>query len=95
MNSSSAVELRISQLSCASLKWRLDKLDRQQGLLCLLPSENGVIHLKGARVEQDTLGNKDGRGGSGGLVYSDVPLGPTLVISCVTVVGVYCFCYVV
>lgn len=69
---SSAVELRVSQLSCVSAKWQLGKLDREQGLLCLLPSESGVLHLKGARLPQSHTQRA-------GLVYSDVPLGPTLV----------------
>ena len=68
----SAVELRVSQLSCVSAKWELGKLDREQGLLCLLPSESGVLHLKGARLPQNHTHKA-------GLVYSDVPLGPTLV----------------
>ena len=72
-NKCSPVEIRLSQLSCISAKWTLEKLDREQGLLCLLPSESGVVHLKGCRLEQPSSG------GAGGLVYSDVPLGPTLV----------------
>ena len=85
VGASSAVELCISQLSCVSPRWRVDKLDPQQGLLCLLPSESGVIHLKGARVRacSESGRGKDAGGGCGrdgaGLVYSDVPLGPTLV----------------
>ena len=68
---SGAVELRVSQLSCVSPIWKVDKLDSQQGLLCLLPSESGVVHLKGSHGR----GQQDARG----LIYSDVPLGPTLV----------------
>ncbi len=70
-DTSTAVEFRVSQLSCVSRKWTLDKMDREQGLLCLLPSESGVVHLKGSRVDQLEDGQL--------LVYSDVPLGPTLV----------------
>jgi len=73
---SGAVELRVSQLSCVSPIWKVDKLDSQQGLLCLLPSESGVIHLKGSR-------GGCGQHNAGGLFYSDVPLGPTLVRVCV------------
>ena len=69
-NTTAAVEMRVSQISCISRKWTLEKLDREQGLLCLLPSESGAVHLKGSRLEWQT---------SRGLVYSDVPLGPTLV----------------
>jgi hypothetical protein len=69
-NTSAAVEMRVSQISCISRKWTLEKLDREQGLLCLLPSESGIVHLKGSRLECQS---------SEGLVYSDVPLGPTLV----------------
>ena len=60
----------LSDLLYQSRKWTLEKLDREQGLLCLLPSESGAVHLKGSRLEWQT---------SRGLVYSDVPLGPTLV----------------
>lgn len=77
-NTSAAVEMRVSQLSCISHKWTLERLDREQGLLCLLPSESGVVHLKGSRLERQT---------SGGLVYSDIPLGPTLVSSGVCLEG--------
>ena len=63
-NTTAAVEMRVS---CISRKWTLEKLDRE---LCLLPSESGAVHLKGSRLEWQT---------SRRLVYSDVPLGPTLV----------------
>jgi len=64
---SSAIELRALQLSCISNKWTVNKLDREQGLLCLLPSESGVVHLKASR----TTGEQ--------LCFSDVPLGQTVV----------------
>ncbi len=71
LTSSSAIEMRVSQLSCASKKWTVCKMDRNQGLLCLLPSENGVVHLKGSLLKHDSS--------TSGLVYTDVPLGPTIV----------------
>ena len=30
----SAVELRILQISCASAKWKVNKMDRGQGIFC-------------------------------------------------------------
>ncbi len=76
-----AVELRVSQISCLSSSWQVQKLDRQQGLLCLLPSESGVIHLKGVRTRppEDAGRGLGERGDGKALVHSDVPLGPTLV----------------
>ena len=77
-----------SQVSCISTRWTTEKLDREQGLLCLLPSESGVVHLKGSRHEERVEGEEEGKGegqerrGGGtkrGLIYSDIPLGPTLV----------------
>ena len=60
-------------------------MDSQQGLLCLLPSEKGVVHLKGTQVQCPGVWHhaEENRAASYGsadeLVCSDVPLGPTLV----------------
>ena len=61
-SAAAAVEMRVSQVSCISTRWTTEKLDREQGLLCLLPSESGVVHLKGSRHEEREEGEEEGKG---------------------------------
>ena len=50
------------------------------GLLCLLPGEGGIVHLKASRLEQGDGSRPEREDGS--LVFSDLPLGQTTVRSC-------------
>ena len=43
------------------------------GIMTLLPSEGGVIHLKASRINQSQSQSQ--------LYFSDVPFGPTMVSS--------------
>jgi hypothetical protein len=44
------------------------------GIMTLLPSESGIIHLKASRIDQSHSQSQ--------LYFSDVPFGPTMVSTC-------------